>query len=481
VLRTRVYSPIFYDTGAYSKHGIFGGVMMGTRVDKFITLMRRISTQISSRTAQVHRTIVWVLIGVLALVAMLSVLMARSLVRPIRMLTSAARQIGTGDLDTKVPPCGRNEIGVLADSFRDMTQSLKETIGQLERKNVELKKTQQKLLQAEKEKRRELQREVEELQKEVTRSSFSHMIAQSLPMKKIQEEIVRISRSSATVLVLGENGTGKELVAEAIHRNSPRRDKKFVRINCAAFNENLLESELFGHLKGSYTGATASRKGLFESADGGTLLLDEIGDMSLSMQKKLLRTLQEGEVVPVGSHQVIKVDVRIVAATNKDLQMLMSDGQFREDLFHRINVISIQIPPLRERRDDILSLARHFLKKFCDKEDKPDLQIDPAAESFLAEYRWPGNVRELENAIERAVIRSRGSTLWLEDFQLAVEEKDLPCVVEGTDKGMTLEEVEKAYILSVLDKNGGNKKLTAKQLGIGYNTLWRKLKRYERD
>jgi DNA-binding NtrC family response regulator len=170
-----------------------------------------------------------------------------------------------------------------------------------------------------------------------------------------------------------------------------------------------------------------------------------------------------------------------VAATNKDLQQLMSEGQFREDLFHRINVISIQIPPLRERRDDILPLARHFLKKCCDKEDKPDLQIDPAAESFLSEYRWPGNVRELENAIERAVIRSRGSTLWVEDFQLAMEEKDLPCVVEGTDKGMTLEEVEKAYILSVLDKNGGNKKLTAKQLGIGYNTLWRKLKRYERD
>jgi two-component system response regulator HydG len=233
-------------------------------------------------------------------------------------------------------------------------------------------------------------------------------------------------------------------------------------------------------MKGSYTGATSNRKGLFESADGGTLLLDEIGDMSPSMQKKLLRTLQEGEVVPVGSTQVTKVDVRIIAATNKDLGQLMKEGHFREDLFHRLNVITIKIPPLRERREDILPLALHFLKRFCEKEDKPHLSLDAAAEEFLTSYPWPGNVRELENAVERAVIRSRGSYLQVEDFQLAMEEKDLPCVVDGAEKGMTLEEVEKAYILSVLERNGGNKKLTAEQLGIGYNTLWRKLKRYNR-
>jgi len=480
VLRTRVFSPVFYNTGPYAEHGIFGGVMLGTRVDKFIKLMRQLNTQIAAKTAQVRHTVIWTLVGVLAVVALLSVLMSRGLVRPLRSLTDAARRVGQGDLDTPVPFCGRDEIGELSDSFRDMTQSLKKTIDQLEHRNVELKKAQQKLLRAEKEKSRELQREVDELQKEITRSSFAHMIAESPQMKKIQEEIVRISKSSATVMILGENGTGKELVAEAIHRNSPRRDRKFVRINCAAFNENLLESELFGHVKGSYTGATSSRKGLFESADGGTLLLDEIGDMSQSMQKKLLRTLQEGEVVPVGSTQITKVDVRIIAATNKDLSQLMKEGRFREDLFHRINVINIKIPPLRERREDVLPLALNFLKKFCDKEDKPHLVLDAAAEEFLAGYPWPGNVRELENAVERAVIRSRGNLLRTEDFQLAMEEKDLPCVVDGTEQGMTLEEVEKAYILSVLEKNNGNKKLTAEQLGIGYNTLWRKLKKYNR-
>jgi DNA-binding NtrC family response regulator len=478
VLRTRVFSPIFYSTGPYAKHGIFGGVMLGTRVDKFIKLLRQLNAQIATKTTQVRHTIIWVLSGVLAVVALLSVLISRGLVRPLRSLTDAARRVGAGDLNTPVPFCGRDEIGELADSFRDMTHSLKQTIDQLEQRNVELKKAQQKLLKAEKEKRRELQFEVNALQKEITRSFFAHMIAESPAMKKILEEIVRISKSSATVMILGENGTGKELVAEAIHRNSPRRDRKFVRINCAAFNENLIESELFGHVKGSYTGATSSRKGLFESADGGTLLLDEIGDMSPSMQKKLLRTLQEGEVVPVGSTQVTKVDVRIITATNKDLVRLMKAGQFREDLFHRINVITIKIPPLRERRKDVLPLVMHFLKSFCEKENKPHLVLDTAAEEFLVGYPWPGNVRELENAVERAVIRSRGSYLQVEDFQLAMEGKDLPCVVEGTEKSMTLEEVEKAYTQSVLEKNNGNKKLTAKQLGIGYNTLWRKLKKY---
>ncbi len=481
ILRTRVYCPIFYDTGQYAKYGIFGGVMMGTRVDKFIELLRRLGSQISARTAGVHRTIVWVLSGVLLLLGLLSILMARSLVRPLRALTKAARQIGAGDLEAPVPDCGRDEIGELALSFREMTESLRTTIDKLERKNVELKSTQQKLLQAEKEKQRELQKEVDQLQKEVARSSFANMIVESPQMKTIQEEIVRISKSSATVLILGENGTGKELIAEAVHRNSPRRDKKFVKINCAAFNENLLESELFGHVKGSYTGATASRKGLFEAADGGTLLLDEIGDMSMGMQKKLLRTLQEGEIVPLGETRVIKVDVRIVAATNRDLQKLMKEGQFREDLYHRINVISIKLPPLRERRDDILPLASAFLAKYCDKESRPQLVFDPAAEKFLCDYNWPGNVRELENAIERAVIRSRGRTLHAEDFQLVAETGDLPELIEGVEDGMTLQQVEKIYIMKVLDKNGGNKKLTAKELDIGYNTLWRKLKKYGKD
>ncbi len=478
-LRTRVYSPIFYDTGPYAKFGIFGGVMLGTRVDKFIELTQKISADIALKTARVRRTIVWIIAGVLLLVTMLSVLLARGLVRPIRVLTAAARKIGQGDLEVAVPAGGGDEIGELADSFGEMTANLKRNMAKLNNRNLELKQVQQKLLQAERDKRKELQEELQELQKEVTRTSFAHMIAQSPQMQRVQEEIVRIAKSSATVLILGANGTGKELVAEAVHRNSPRRDREFVRINCAAFNENLLESELFGHLKGSFTGATTDRQGLFQVADGGTLLLDEIGDMSLEMQKRLLRTLQDGEIMPVGDTKVTKVDVRILAATNKDLPQLIKEGLFREDLFHRINVIAIHIPPLRERRLDILPMARFFLARFCKREEKPFLRIDQAAEKFLTEYHWPGNVRELENAVERAVIRARGDVLRLEDFQLTSQEPKLPIVAKGIEQGMTLEEVEKTYILSVLAKNDGNKKLTAQQLAIGYNTLWRKLKKYD--
>jgi DNA-binding NtrC family response regulator len=480
VLCTRVYSPISYSTGVYAKHGIFGGVMMGTRVDKFIELMRQMSQGIGQRTAQIRSNFVWAFLGLLVFVALVAVAVARGLVRPLRRLWEAARLIGAGQLDTPIPVQGQDEIGELGRAFAEMTHSLKNTIQELERRNIDLKEAQAKLLSAERDKRKELQREVVELQKEITRTSFANLIGESPPMQKVKEEIVRVAGSSATVLILGENGTGKEIVAEAIHRNSPRRDRQFLKINCAAFNENLLESELFGHLKGSFTGATSNRKGLFESATGGSILLDEIGDMSPAMQTKLLRTVQEGEVVPLGSNHVIKVDVRILAATNQDLHLRMAEGKFREDLFHRINVISIRVPPLRERKEDILPLATFFIQRMCEREKKPWMTLEPAAEAFLKEYRWPGNVRELENAVERAVIRSLGQTLRQDDFQLSIEEKDLPCVVEGTKNAMTLEEVEKAYILSVLEKHGGNKKATAEELAIGYNTLWRKLKTYNK-
>ncbi|MBN2495062.1 MAG: sigma 54-interacting transcriptional regulator [Deltaproteobacteria bacterium] len=479
VLRTRVYSPILYDSGDYAKYGIFGGVMMGTRVDKFIVLLRKMNADIARETTRLRQSIYFPMLFVVLLVMGLAVLFAHGLTRPIRSLGEAARRIGSGQLDTAIPDLGRDEIGDLARSFAEMTRSLKESIGELERRNLELKQAQSKLLLAEKDKQRQLQREVDQLQKEVARASFANMVGQSPQIRKVQEEIVRVASSSATVLILGENGTGKELVAEAIHRNSPRRDREFVRVNCAAFNDNLLESELFGHAKGSYTGASSARKGLFETADGGTLLLDEVGDMSLEMQKKLLRTLQEGEVVPLGSSRVIEVDVRILAATNKDLQARMREGLFREDLYHRLNVIAIHVPPLRERKEDILLLAREFCQKFAAKEDRPLPFFSPEAERFLLEYRWPGNVRELENAIERAVIRSRSRNLRVDDFQLVMDERDLPCVLDGVEKSMTLAEVEKAYIMSVLEKHAGNKKAAAKDLAIGYNTLWRKLKKYQ--
>ncbi|MBW2701705.1 MAG: sigma 54-interacting transcriptional regulator, partial [Deltaproteobacteria bacterium] len=341
VLRTRVYSPIPYSTGAYAKHGVFGGVMMGTRVDKFIGLLRQMNERVGAETRRVQRILFWPLFGGMLLVLGLAVLVAHGLMRPIRALSRAARLIGQGQLDTHIPVGRSDELGDMAQAFRDMIESLKDHIARLELSNVELKQVQGKLLQAEKEKRRELQQEVDQLQKEIARASFANMIGRSEGMRQVKEEITRVADSSATIMILGENGTGKELVAEAVHRNSNRRDRPFIKVNCAAFNENLLESELFGHLKGSFTGADKARKGVFETADGGTLLLDEVGDMSLDMQKKLLRTLQEGEVIPLGASKVVKVDVRILAATNQDLQVLMREGRFREDLYHRLQVISI--------------------------------------------------------------------------------------------------------------------------------------------
>ncbi|RME19556.1 MAG: HAMP domain-containing protein [Deltaproteobacteria bacterium] len=479
VLRTRIYTPVFYDRGAYSKHGIFGGVLFGTRVDKFIGLLRKLGNQLAGYTTSVLEVVAATLAVTVVAILLLGIFLVRRLVHPIRLLTEAAMAVASGNLEYDIPDCGSDEIGQLAVSFRDMTAALNETIEQLKDRNLRLQKAQKKLVQVERQKRRQLEQQLEKLEKQIADSSFANMVAESPAMKKVKEEIARVAPSSATVLLLGENGTGKELVAEAIHRNSTRRNKPFVKINCAAFNDNLLESELFGHAKGAYTGAIRDRKGLFETADGGTLMLDEVGDMSLNMQKKLLRVLQEGEIVPLGSNRVVKVDVRIIAATNRDLHKLMEQGQFREDLFHRLNVITIHIPPLRERKEDILPIARYFLARFCEKEGKPGLSLGPEAEEFLMRYHWPGNVRELENAVERAVIRCMGDTIIPEDFQLDTEALALPEQLAAESDGvLTLEELEKRYILSVLEKNNGNKKETARQLGIGYNTLWRKLKKY---
>jgi len=481
VPRTRIYSPIFYDTGVYAEHGIFGGVMLGTDSQTFISLMGQMNTEIARKVSALRRSTYWMLAAVLLAVAVLSLVTARRLVKPIRQLGEAARRVGEGDLNAPLPTDRRDEIGGLAVAFAEMVASLKRTFAELEGRNEELKRTQQQLLEAQREKQRALEQEVVELQKEIASASFANMVVESPQMKKIQGEIIRVAASSATVLIRGENGTGKELVAEAIHRNSPRRDKKFLRVNCAAFNENLLESELFGHVRGAYTGAQTDRKGLFESAHGGTLLLDEVGDMSLGMQKKLLRTLQEGEIVPLGSNRVIEVDVRLLAATNRDLEQMIQKGEFREDLYHRLNVIPILIPPLRERRADILPLARLFVRKIADEEGKPIVGMTTEAERLLYEYPWPGNVRELENAVERAVIRSRSNQLEKDDFQLVAIDRGLPAIQEAASRDWTLAEVEKAYILSVLERNQGNKKLTAEILGIGYNTLWRKLKKYDTE
>ena len=238
------------------------------------------------------------------------------------------------------------------------------------------------------------------------RYRYHSMIGKSKQMQKIYRLLEKISSSESSVFILGENGTGKELVAKAIHYYSPRRDKMFLAVNCSAFNDNLLDSELFGHVKGAFTGALKDKRGLFEQADGGTLFLDEIGDTSLSMQVKLLRVLQEGTFMPVGGTAPKKCNVRILAATNKNIKKMMADGEFREDLFYRINVINVDLPPLRERNDDVPLLISHFLDKKCQEAGVNDKIISKKAMEKMLDYHWPGNVRELENEVERIFVLS---------------------------------------------------------------------------
>ena len=299
------------------------------------------------------------------------------------------------------------------------------------------------------------------------------LIGISEGMRKVFNDISKASSASATVLITGESGTGKELAARAIHYSSGRSAAPFVPVNCGGIPEGLLESELFGHVKGAFTGATESRAGFFHAADGGTIFLDEISDMSLAMQVKLLRVLQDKEVCMVGSNKTRKVDVRILAATNKDLHALIKKGLFREDLFYRINVITIIIPPLRERADDILLLAHHFLTKFATESGKATLRFSDQALQSIRDYNWPGNVRELENVIQRLVVMSDGEI---------IEVPDLPSLMRFSalrESGFnrTLAEVESEYITNVLASVNDNKTRAAEILGIDRKTLREKLKR----
>jgi len=296
-------------------------------------------------------------------------------------------------------------------------------------------------------------------------------------MREVFTTIGKASSASATVLITGESGTGKELAARAIHYSSGRSSAPFVPINCGGIPEGLLESELFGHVKGAFTGATESRAGFFHAADGGTIFLDEISDMSLAMQVKLLRVLQDKEVCMVGSNRTRKVDVRILAATNKDLQGLVKKGLFREDLFYRLHVITIIIPPLRERGDDILLLAHHFLTQFAAESGKATPGFSDEALRSLRSYNWPGNVRELENVIQRLVVMT--------DDDL-IEVPDLPSLIRfsalrNTGFTRTLAEVENEYISNVLASVDGNKTRAAEILGIDRKTLREKLKRAEQS
>ncbi|NOX38408.1 MAG: sigma-54-dependent Fis family transcriptional regulator [Calditrichaeota bacterium] len=300
---------------------------------------------------------------------------------------------------------------------------------------------------------------------------FPEIIGRSPAIVRIFELIRDVADTNATVLIEGESGTGKELVARALHFNSSRREKPFIPIFCGSLSENLLESELFGHRKGAFTGAIENKKGLFEEADGGTIFLDEIADISKNIQTKLLRVIQEGEVKRVGDNVIRKVDVRIIAATNKDLWEEVQAGHFREDLYYRLNVINIKMPPLRERVEDIPLLAEHFLRKFAEKNRKDIVGFTPEAMNLLQEYHWPGNIRELENAIERAVILARGKEITPDLFSFRKSQNVIM-------PGQTLKEIEKQAVLQTLEMTGYNRTKTAEILGVSRRWLQYQLKKW---
>ena len=297
------------------------------------------------------------------------------------------------------------------------------------------------------------------------------LIGQSSAMRKIFDAIETVGPTDATVLVTGESGTGKELVARAIHHASPRRFHPLVVIHCGALTETLLESELFGHEKGAFTGAQYRKKGKFEIAEGGTVFLDEIGDITLKTQTDLLRVLQEREITRVGGNQIIKVDFRCIAATNKDLEKLIEEGKFRPDLFYRLNVFRVDLPPLRDRREDIPALVDHFVRKFSLAMNKRIIRVSPAAMNLLQQQSWLGNVRELENAVERAMVVGQEPELREPDFIFKPQS-----ISNGSSK--TLEDMERAHILRVVEECGGNQSRAAEILDIDRVTLYHKLKKY---
>ncbi len=304
------------------------------------------------------------------------------------------------------------------------------------------------------------------------------LVGQSAVMKEIYGLIEQMAKAESTVLILGESGTGKELVANAIHSLSPRKDKPFVKANCSAFSEGILESELFGHEKGAFTGAVERQLGRFEVADSGTLFLDEIGDLPLPVQVKFLRVLEEKSFERVGSSKPINVDVRILAATNRDLTQLVKEGKFRDDLFYRLNVLSLFLPPLRKRKEDIGILVESFIKKYSRELKKNIQNLEPHFLECLNQYDWPGNVRELENAVERAIVLAKTEMLRIQDLPIDVKQKE----VSRDEKTEPLLQVkEKETIVKVLQEEMGNKQKAAEKLGMGRTTLWRKLRKYRID
>ncbi len=307
------------------------------------------------------------------------------------------------------------------------------------------------------------------------------IISASPEMDKVKKLILKIAKSNATVLIRGESGTGKELMARAIHKNSLRSNEIFQAVNCAAINENLLESELFGHEKGSFTGAVGEKKGLFEVADGGTLFLDEIGELDISLQAKILRALQEKQIRRVGGTKEINTDVRVVAATNRDLLKMAEEGSFREDLYYRLNVLSLEIPPLRERRSDIPVLIEYFLKKHT-RDSKREISIEREAKKLLEDYSYPGNVRQLESALERAILLCENNTITVDDLPPEMTQSSKPASADELFKlppeGVNFEDVEKSLITQAMERTDNNITKSAKLLGLTFRTLQYRLEKF---
>lgn len=324
--------------------------------------------------------------------------------------------------------------------------------------------------------RRSFLTEIRNLRDQVKQyTTFDNIIATSPAMQKVMVMVKRIARSNSTVMIEGESGTGKEVIARALHAHGLRSDGPFVAINCAALPETLLESELFGHVKGSFTGANANKKGLFEEANGGTIFLDEIAETTPNFQVKMLRVLQENEIRRVGDTHDIPVDARVLASSNKPIAQLVEAGKFRQDLFYRLRVIPLYLPPLRERVADIVPLAKFFIDRYCRKTSRNRVKIHDTTIKKLESYQWPGNVRELENAVERAMILLEHDVIMPDD--LLLDTGELPAAAYDFST-MSMKELEKLHINTVLDASNWNQKETARRLGIGYNTLWRKMNEY---
>jgi DNA-binding NtrC family response regulator len=326
-----------------------------------------------------------------------------------------------------------------------------------------------------------LREENESLRRELDRRyTYQDLLGKSARMQEVFQLLESLSGSESNVLVQGKSGTGKELAARAIHSQSPRRDRRFVALNCGGLTETLLESELFGHIRGAFTGALSHKMGVFQEADGGTLFLDEISNMPPAMQVKLLRTIQEGEVKPVGSTQTAKVNVRFIAATNRDLMQAVAEGSFREDLYYRLNVITLTLPDLAERAEDIPLLAAHFLERFSQKLRKPVERISEEAMGLLMDYAWPGNVRELENCMERAVVLAKGPIITPAELPPSIRAIS-PREGLRLPVGMTLADLEREAILRTLSHCRGNRSAAAKTLGLSERTLYRKLRLFSAE